>query len=146
MARKESKRSVQTNGATGEDGAMKQVKSLISNLEKFYWSPEHPSTYVIDGSGIGNIAHHSYGAFNLIWAGYNLKTVQDHREAVIHFAKQAALNQQVIRGETLEDLLTLLSPQEVRTFYENHGSELATFTQLNIRRALNNLGIPAKTC
>lgn len=124
---------------------MKNTKAFLERLSKFYWSPNHPSTYVIEGSGIGNIAHHDYGAFNLIWLAYPLETIDDHRLAIAAFSIQTSMNEQLINDVSLRDILTLITPSDLHTLLENHGKDLMPSSRQNVEKAINRW-YTAKTC
>lgn len=125
---------------------MHRTKALLNQLTKFYWSPHHPSTYVIENAGVGNIAHHDYGAFNLIWAGYPLETIDQQKEAVAAFAVQSTMNDQLIGDTPLGDLLTLISMQQLPILYMNHAEVLTPVSRQNIARAMKRWKLTDKTC
>lgn len=116
---------------------MHRVKTLCSKLSKYYWSTLHPSEYTLpSGRGLGMVAHTSYGAFNLIWAGYPLVTIEDHARAIEAFMHQSLLNTQVIHGAELDTWLTLLSKDEFGCWYESTKHLIRPNDRLNIERAV----------
>jgi len=105
------------------------VQELFQQLSKFYWSPKHPSEYVLDTPagrhGIGAIAHLDYAAFNLTWAAKRgvITTSADHVEACKYFRMaHVFVNQVQIKGEPLETWITLLNQEQfIRLVDENLG-------------------------
>lgn len=99
------------------------AKTLVAKLSKFYWSPNRPETYVLRGAngrvkGIGNIAHHDYGAFNLAWADVQGKWQSlDHQTAFVEkFAYWRTMTGDVVDNYPLREWVTLYSPQEFEGF------------------------------
>ncbi len=123
---------------------MIDVRALCDKLAKFHWSPKHPSTYVLsNGRGLGRIAQQSYGAFNVVYLGYKLETVQDHGRAIEIFTQQVQeCSEIVVHGQELGDWLTQLSPKQFETWYVANKSSVGGLSRYNIERAFSsqNLG------
>jgi hypothetical protein len=116
---------------------MLDVKELCERLSKFHWSPRHPSTYLTDqGKGLGNLAEHCYGSFNLIWATHPLETRQDHLNAISAFTTQRIHSTQIVKRVPLSDWLTLLNPQEFSHWYASNRNYVNSHSRTNIEKAL----------
>lgn len=121
---------------------MLDLSRWLQRVGQFYWSPEHPSTYVLyNGRGLGRLAGQDFGAFNLVWAAMPLQSEQDHAEAIEAFAMQSTRNSQEVAGAELGDWLTLLSPLEFKSWYEGYGDELVAESCQLIESALHALEI-----
>jgi hypothetical protein len=102
-----------------------KVSKLVSNLARFYWSPNHPSNYVIkhDGQtrGVGVIAHKDYGAFNLAWGECRgrWKTHADQVNLVTSFSKYQAYTPLPVNNEPLGDWLVLLKARGMQHLLTN---------------------------
>jgi hypothetical protein len=116
---------------------MLDPKELCKKLAKYYWSPVHPSQYVTpEGRGLGVLAHGCYGSFNLIWATHQLKTRQDHIDAISAFSVQKAHMTQFVKGAEMSTWLTLLTPHELSFWYKDNGVYVNKLTRINIEKAL----------
>lgn len=115
---------------------MLDVKELCERLSRFHWSPNHPRSYTLNGKGLGNLAPHCYGSFNLIWASYPLNTVEEHVKAISAFTVQRVHSTQVVKGVQLADWLTLMTPSEFSYWYADNGNSLHKQSRINIEKAL----------
>lgn len=94
------------------------MKTLCSNLSKYYWSPQPPATYVFkEGTsvkGIGVIAHQNFAAFNLAWAstGGKWETVEAQKLLVSSFSDCRALTLYPMGGQTVGDWVCMLQPTD----------------------------------
>lgn len=105
---------------------MPEVKSLLSKLSKFYWSPERPEAYTIlvngKNAGIGIIAHTNYAAFNYAWAcsvalNQPLDTEVGHHHAITNMvAAQSHTDSPLGNGMTVGCMLTLLPEAEFKVW------------------------------
>lgn len=113
---------------------------LLRKLEKFYWSPKPPESYVnSEGNGYGKIAHNCYGTFNLIWAINPLVTKDDHFTAIVQSTTLKKLLQQEVDGATLADRITLSTPSELGIWLEGHGDDVSPLAKSAMLKALNAL-------
>lgn len=123
-----------------------EIKSLVAKLSKFYWSPNHPQTYTLRGAdgkhkGVGNIAHHDYGAFNLAWAEVQdqWKTPQEQVAFVARFAEWRTVTGIIVDKYPLREWATLLTPAEFKVFLDTadinkkHKFSLRVATELAIK-------------
>lgn len=101
-----------------EEATLIQVRAMCTRLINYHWSPLHPSKYVLpaDGGlvkGIGLLAHHDYGAFNLTWAdvGGKLDTHTDHYTAVTKFTTYQSVSKHTINDVPLSDWLCFMRPK-----------------------------------
>ena len=96
--------------------ADKQVQALLSKLQKFYWSPQHPSTYVLpQGVGLGSVAHQNYAAFSVAWATCNkLQSPLDHKAGIQTFRYMQTASHVAWNGFTMQDLIQLCTPAELK--------------------------------
>jgi hypothetical protein len=119
---------------------MTEVKQLVARLSRYYWSPNHPTTYTTpEGRGLGRLAPECYGTFNLVWATHKLDTVQDHLKAISAFTEQKALASEVVKGAEIGSWLTLLQPHEMAFWLQENRGQVSRKTRTNIERALNAL-------
>jgi hypothetical protein len=120
---------------------MIDVKELCAKLAKYHWSPKHPRTYVLqNGRGLGRIAHQSYGAFNLTYAGYKLETAQDHSRAIDIFTQQVQeCTEIIVHNQELGDWLTQLNAKEFAGWYKVNKDSIGGLSRYNIERALDAL-------
>lgn len=95
------------------------VKQLVTKLSNYYWSPAHPSSYVInlpDGrvKGIGLVASGNYAAFNLAWAAVRGKWAStDSNLAIIHeYMKYKPYTSLKMGPQTLGDWVLMQTPKE----------------------------------
>lgn len=121
---------------------MQKVKAMLHRLSNFYWSPNHPSTYVVTRGptkglyGIGLIASQSYGAFNLTWATSKADwaTVAGQAQICDEFQRHKPITERKIRGVYLLDYLTLYKPKAFLNFINTEPSVPET-----LRSELNHL-------
>lgn len=114
---------------------MQTVQELTEKLSNFYWSPNHPSTYVLrypeDTSfGLGKIAHLDYAAFNLTWAATKgvLNTPAEHMKACEFFrGAHTFVNQVTLQGEKLETWLTLLTQEQFFALVEANKDTIKSY-------------------
>lgn len=105
-----------------------QIARMVDKLTHYHWSPEHPSTYIINidnqERGIGVIAHKNYGAFNLAWGACKGKweTREEQHTLVVSFSKYQALTSTLINGEPVGDWACLLKPKGFSSLIANIGS------------------------
>jgi len=119
---------------------MFEIKSMVINLAKFYWSPLHPSMYVTTGlngqpAGVGLIAHNNYAAFNVVWATHPLVTYEDHRNGVMSWSQ---LNQQLdckVGLMPLDFAITSKTREGFREWYKVNRSEV----HVNLRVTLDKV-------
>ena len=95
------------------------IKNLYNKLSKYYWSPDHPSHYVIDfpdgtQKGLGLIANQNYGAFNLAWgaAQGRWQTKDDQIELVTAFSRYRLVTQHIMGQQTVGDWACMLQPAD----------------------------------
>ena len=100
-----------------------EAKSLITKLSKFYWSPAPPESYTLKGTdgkrrGIGNIAHHDYGAFNLAWADVQnrWRSMEEQTIFVAKFAEWRTVTGILVDKYPLGEWATLYTPTEFKLF------------------------------
>ena len=98
---------------------MKTVKQLLAKLSNFYWSPEHPSHYVLQldngrEKGVGLIAYQNYGAFNLAWGSNQGRadTEDHHITLAIDFSKYRRYTAYKMGEQTVGDWACMLRPKE----------------------------------
>lgn len=104
---------------------MYDIKEMINTLSRYWWSPRHPSTYIIKGAngqpaGIGLLAHESPAAFNVVWAIQPLVTFSDHKNAVMIWSQ---LKQQLdvrIRSEFLDFAITSRTREGFKQWYKSN--------------------------
>lgn len=121
---------------------MYNIGVMLKRLAKYYWSPEHPRTYLLEGgNGIGNLASQSYGAFNLLWAQHDLRTTAGQLQAMAEFPDLAIACRDRVQGVEVCDVLTLLPPSEVAIWYAARKNQCSKIVQRNIERALDALRI-----
>lgn len=106
---------------------MQTVQELTNKLSNFYWSPQHPSAYVIPTfggvNGLGAVAHLNFAAFNLTWSvmGGRLSTQTDHVAAITFFKDANKFVKDVcLQGEPLETWLTLLTQEQFLALVEQN--------------------------
>jgi hypothetical protein len=69
------------------------IKEMCASLAKYYWSPLHPKSYVIEGhgetpAGIGLIVDRDYAAFNIAWLIQpRAATTADHRMLLVSWTE-----------------------------------------------------------
>jgi len=103
------------------------VQELTNKLSNYYWSPQHPSTYVIPtyggAKGLGAVAHLNFAAFNLTWSvmGGKISTQADHVAAITFFKDANRFVQSVyLQGEPIETWLTLLTQEQFLSLVEQN--------------------------
>jgi len=87
-----------------------KLTALIQRLTKWYWSPNFPTTYLVNGAGLGRVALSDPGAFNLTWAKYStrLNTLEGQQEAVAYFSLVGSRLKKIqLNGEPLSDYACL---------------------------------------
>lgn len=114
------------------------VESLINKVSKFYWSPNHPSTYHFQHgevrAGLGLIAHNDYAAFNIAYASAgNLDTLKAHLRATEVWAVFTKFTDQIVGEATLGEWITLYQPPEFAVWYKYNRAEV----NINAQRAIN---------
>lgn len=124
---------------------MLQVQALLERLSKYYWSDNHPTTYLLDvgagqKGGFGLVAHLNYAAFSLTWATCKLETKDDHLNAVRYFTKLSVLLNQEVSGCSLTDHITLRTPSEFAVWYSQNRSLVNPALRKPIEDALNAVG------
>lgn len=120
---------------------MEKLKRLITKLEKFYWSPRLPETYVLPGGqGLGRIAGQNYAAFNLVWATHRLESEQDHLDAVKLFARLGTFTAQKVGDCELQDWITLQTPTEFAAWYTSNRHIVNPGVRPTIEAAINAVG------
>lgn len=111
---------------TEEQKVRQQLYELVQKLQKFHWSPAHPSTYTIThpdngkAVGIGIIAMRDPGAFNLVYSAVNgaLATMSDQQRAVGLFVDYCEMVKQEVHTQSLSSWLTLLNQQEFKDWVQ----------------------------
>lgn len=92
------------------------LKTLLSNLTKFYWSPEPPEHYVIQHEGntvgLGAIAWQNYAAFNLAWGNaLEWESLESQKNLVVQFSKYRNFTSYKMGEQTVGDWVCMLQPQ-----------------------------------
>jgi hypothetical protein len=93
-------------------------KKLFEKLSNYYWSPEHPSSYVLqleNGAerGIGLLAHQNYGAFNLSWGSNQgrCETDDDQTKLITGFSKYRVYAEMPMGKQKVGDWTCMLKPE-----------------------------------
>lgn len=125
---------------------MLQVQTLLERLSKYYWSDNHPGSYLLDlgngpKAGLGLVAHLNYAAFSLTWATCKLETKDDHLSAVRYFTKLSVLLNQEVSGCSLTDHITLRTPQEFAAWYSQNRSLVNPALRKPIEDALSAMKV-----
>ncbi len=120
------------------------VESLIVKVSKFYWSPNHPSTYHLRHgeftAGLGLIAHHDYAAFNIAYAAVGkLESLHEHLAATALWSLFTKHTDQQVGEATLGEWITLYQPPEFEVWYKNNREEVNSNAQRSIDKALRSL-------
>ena len=103
----------------------------INKLKKWYWSPRHPTSYVIahpeDGRmcGLGKLIENTpeaRPAFNLTWLKYRerLNTWEGHGAAVMYNLQARKILLEPAEGGTLGELSCLLSETDFIAYCKAH--------------------------
>lgn len=122
-----------------------KVAELIARLSKYYWSHDHPRSYVlfIDGKyrGIGAVAHQNYGAFNLAWLSVlgDLSTVDKHHAALKTFELAKSLETSEISGVSVCSYATLLRPPEFFKLFSAQNTLASNFSNSSKMLLLNSI-------
>lgn len=99
------------------------VNQLYAKLSRFYWSPKHPSEYVIrlygKIAGVGLIAHQDYAAFNYAWAATHLSldTEAGQRAATFSFVAAQQITKLAVEDADLGWQMTRQSLPEFKLWY-----------------------------
>lgn len=123
-----------------------KVSDLINRLSKYYWSHDHPRSYVlfIDGKyrGIGAVAYQNYGAFNLAWLSVlgDLSTVDKHLAALKTFELAKSLEASEISGVSVCSYATLLRPPEFFKVFSVQNTLASNFNNSS-KELLTNLAL-----
>lgn len=94
------------------------AEQWLTKLSKYYWSPEHPSSYTFKGKngevvGIGTLAAKDFGAFNIVWASHRvINTPQIHLKCIQDWCLMTTHTSLELDGATLGTWLTLLNMNE----------------------------------
>lgn len=127
---------------------MQTVKALITKLSNYYWSPRHPSTYLIDVegrvAGAGLLAKDDYAAFNLAWLKRNgkLETQSDHFAFVRTFIDAKVFTSLTVGGMELSWALTSKTePEFVQWYLQAHSipADLKAFLSQSVEYELQQL-------
>jgi hypothetical protein len=93
-------------------------KQLFKKLSNYYWSPKHPSSYVLqlaDGAekGIGLLAHQNYGAFNLSWGSNQgrWESDADQLRLITGFSKYRVYSEMLMGKQKVGDWTCMLKPE-----------------------------------
>ena len=109
---------------------MLEIKTFLQGLEKFYWSPAHPTTYTMmlnnKPAGLGLIAMRDPAAFNFAWAStaHNTDALVWHTEAVVAFSKAESITKTVVEGAELGSYMTLNNLPKFRDWYSKNRANL----------------------
>lgn len=122
---------------------MLNINNYLTKLQKTHWSPLTPRSYIRpDGGGLGKIATRDIGAFNLTWAIHRLNarsTHEQHSAAVVRFAQQELLNQEIVGPYPLGEWLVFLKPESLPMWFDVHSRDLSVSAYRNIKTALHAL-------
>lgn len=95
------------------------IKQLLAKLSNFYWSPEHPSHYVLQlengrEKGVGLIAFQNFAAFNLAWGSNQgrASTEDEHAALVTDFSKYRHYTKYLMGEQTVGEWVCMLKPKE----------------------------------
>jgi hypothetical protein len=98
---------------------IRKIKALVERLSNWYWSPLFPTSYTINGRGLGKLALTDPAAFNLTWAKHQSKlaTLDDHKEAITYFVQVGKLLEVNVNQTTLGSYVTLYSQATFSKWY-----------------------------
>lgn len=118
---------------------MYDVKGMIEQLSRYWWSPRHPSTYVVKGAngqpaGIGLLAYESPAAFNICWATQPLITFKDHKNAVITWSQLKHQLDVRVGSEFLDFAITSRTRAEFKAWYKQHKTNIRLETRVFLDR------------
>jgi hypothetical protein len=119
------------------------VNELITKCSKFYWSPDHPSTYVLTNPqnkkpcGIGLVAHQDWAAFNLTWAANKgvWDTFAAQHSLVTGFQKYKEYTGLPMDKLELRDWVCMLTPEQLHTKLSTEEG----ITSMHVAEAMVNL-------
>jgi len=103
-------------------------KTFLTQLPPVYWSPKHPSTYVMptdaDGrkrtAGIGLIAMQYIPAWNLIYDKFDMSDKQQNFDSVASWVYAKRALEVELHGVPLGDTMVALGPVKWKAYWAKH--------------------------